>query len=118
LYEIFIDVIDIDEHKQRTPIRVKQTGKIINIFVDNKREIEWIDESRDIVDPAECPAELLRYQVGEYFRADTLRKYGTYKLVKICSITATKYREYSEDEINEFFDSLPVISLPPSKYWK
>jgi hypothetical protein len=118
LYEIFIAVVDIDGHKQRTPVNYQQTGKIINIY-GNKLEIEWLDESRDIVDSVNYPNELLNYKVGEYFRADVLYEYGAWKLINICSIMTTCYRDYTDEEINAFLDSLPTTKeLPPSKIWK
>ncbi|MDR2345568.1 MAG: hypothetical protein LBE18_05830 [Planctomycetaceae bacterium] len=116
LYNAFEEFVDIPKHLHLTPIIVQQTGKIIDIS-DNKREIEWLDESRNIVDLAECPSELANYKVGEYFRAEMLRKFETRELIKIRSIKTTCYRDYTDEEIQEFFDSLPVVSLPPSKYW-
>jgi hypothetical protein len=116
LYNMFEKFVDIQEHLHRTPVSLKQTGKIINIS-GSKREIEWLDESRDIVDLAECPEELSHYKVGEYFRADILRKFETNEFVKICDVRRTSYRNLTDAEVLEFFDSLPVKNLPPSKYW-
>jgi hypothetical protein len=118
LYNAFEKFVDIQEYLHRTPASLKQTGKIINIS-GSKREIEWLDESRDIVDLAECPEELSHYKVGGYFRADILRKFETRELIKIRSITTTCYRDYTDEEINAFLDSLPTTKeLPPSKFWK
>jgi hypothetical protein len=116
LYNTFEKFIDIQEHLRLTPISIQQTGKIINI-IDNKYEIEWIDESRDIVELTECPDELSHYKIGEYLRAEVLRKYETGELIKIRTLAPTSYRDLTDVEVQEFFDSLPIKNLPFSKYW-
>jgi hypothetical protein len=116
LCNTFEKFIDIQEHLRLTPISIQQTGKIINI-IDDKYEIEWIDESRDIVELTEYPDELSHYKIGEYLRAEVLRKYETGELIKIRTISPTSYRDLTDVEVQEFFDSLPIKNLPFSKYW-
>jgi hypothetical protein len=121
LWRIFEDVVDIPAHRRKTPINYRQTGKIIeNINIPRyKREIEWLDGSVDIVDCNDCPLELLQYKAGEYFRADLLREYQTGKLVKIRSIGLTCYRDYTDEEVEYFINSLQSSqSLPDSIIWK
>ncbi|MDR3199688.1 MAG: hypothetical protein LBU34_17620 [Planctomycetaceae bacterium] len=121
LYKIFVEIVDIQGYRKRTPVSFEQTGKIIENknIPSNKREIEWLDESRDIVDCADCPKELLQYKAGEYFRADMLREYQTDKLLEISSIIPTSYRDYTDKEIEVFVASLPTTkNLPPSAIWK
>jgi hypothetical protein len=110
MWKLFEENVDIQKYRKQTPLSFQQTGKIIkNKNIPNyKREIEWLDEKRDVVDCADCPLELLQYEAGQYFRADVLREYQTDKLIKICSVSSTKYRDYTDKEITEFIDSLPT----------
>jgi hypothetical protein len=116
LYNMFKKIVDIQGYLRLTPVSIKHTGKIINIS-GSKLEIEWLDESRDIVDLAECPDELSTYNVSEYFRAEMLRKFETNEIIKIRDVKRTNYRILTDTEVLEFFDSLPVKNLPPSKHW-
>jgi hypothetical protein len=121
LWETFERVVDIPAHYKKTPVNYRQTGKIIENknIPKHKREIAWLDGSVDIVDCDKCPFELLRYAVGEYFRADLLREHQTGKLVKIRAISSSTYRDYTDKEVEDFVNSLQSSqNLPDSTTWK
>jgi hypothetical protein len=97
-----------NNHRKKTLINYHQTGKIIENknIPSHKREISFLDGSVDIIDVGDCPAELLQYKVGEYFRADLFRRKGTGKLIKIRSIESSCYRGYTDEEVEKFVNSL------------
>ncbi|GHT37614.1 hypothetical protein FACS189427_10790 [Planctomycetales bacterium] len=116
LWNIFESIVDVPAYRRKTPVNYHQTGKIIvNANIpSHQREIEWLDDTTDVVSCRDCP-DLLRYKTGQYFRADLLREYQTGTLIKIRSISPTKYRDYTDKEIDDFVALLPTTEdLPPS----
>jgi hypothetical protein len=118
LWEMFESAVDIPAHRKLTPLKFGQTGKIIRRISSDQCEIEWIGDRRDIVSYDDCPSELLQYEIEKYFRADVLREYGTDKLIKICSISVSDYRQYTHEELDKIIESLPTTSnFPESTNW-
>jgi hypothetical protein len=119
LWNLMQDIVDIPKHRELTPLEFEQTGKIVvnDNIPTHQREIEWLDESRDIVECKDCPLELLQYETGQYFRA-SVRIYKAGKL-QILAISQTNYRDYTDEEIEEFVNSCPTSKdLPKSIIWK
>ncbi|MDR2642812.1 MAG: hypothetical protein LBC74_08455, partial [Planctomycetaceae bacterium] len=117
LYILFIEFVDVQEHRKQTPMYYTRTGKIIEneTIPKHKREIEWIDETRDIINCEDCSLELLQYSVGDYFIAVVLCDYETDNLLKICDVLPNAYRDLTNAEIQEFWDSHPATKdLPDS----
>jgi hypothetical protein len=108
LWKTFERVVDIPAFRKLTPLKFGQTGNINRYISNDQCEIEWIGDPRDIINRDNCPSELFEYEIGKYFRANVLREYGTDNLVKICSISVSKYREYTREELDKIIDSLPT----------
>lgn len=119
LWKIIEEVVDIPKHRELTPLELEQTGRIVenNEIPTHQREILWLDESRSVVDCRGCPSDLLKYASGQYFRASVLL-YKTGKLI-ICAVRKTNYQNYTEEEVDEFWESMPTTKeLPDSAFWK
>ncbi|MDR2170541.1 MAG: hypothetical protein LBP59_10400 [Planctomycetaceae bacterium] len=113
LYEFFVKLVDIPE----TLLCFEQTGKVIKKY-DDKFEIEWLDGHVNIVDLSNCPQELSAYDIGEYFRAKKMCKRKTAKLVKIIEVKRSNHKVYSKEDVDKFIQSIPVVKITQSEYWK
>jgi hypothetical protein len=116
LWEVFEEIVDIQSYRKLTPLKFEQTGKIIQRISDDQCVIEWIGGQQDIVNYVDCPSELAQHKAGEYFRADVLREYETDNLVRICSIFASDYRDYTHEELDKIIDSLPTTKDFPTAW--
>jgi hypothetical protein len=112
LFDLFNEIVDIQRHLEHTPVEHSQIGEIVEIG-DDFYVIKWINEQRETIKFVDCLQEM---KCNEYFIAKHLRDYQTGKLLKICEIMPTSYKDWSVDEMNEWYKSIPVAKLPPSKF--
>jgi hypothetical protein len=114
-------IIDIESFWSNRPLEIRQTGKFVedNNLLTNERKILWLDGTHNIINLDDCPSEFANYEIEKYWIATLQVNRETGQLLKIIAVEPTNYKDYSNQEIKEFIESLPTSKdLPISKIWK
>ena len=105
--------IDVAAYREHTPITVRQTGKVAQAR-PRPCLIKWTDGSKEKVRLEQMPDEFASYKPGQPFEAVVKRHPVTYELLEVTDIRRTQpLPRLTDDEFQEFWDSLPTTkSLP------
>ncbi len=111
-----LQVIDVNEYRERAPMIVRAVGRIRFKFVGKKPRpdrIYWVDGRVDRVpDWDRLPADFSALPAGGYIDAVVERHPKTANLLRILDARPIEMSNVSQREADEFIESLPKAILP------
>jgi hypothetical protein len=110
--------IDVAAYREHTPITVRQAGKVAKAR-PQPFLIEWEDGSREKVRLEQMPDEFASYKPGQPFEATVKRHPVTFALQEVTDIQRTRsLPRMSEQEFQDFWESLPTTKALPATSWE
>ena len=86
-WDVFTELIDIEEHKRRTPIELRKIGTVVS---HSPFQLQWLeDDHPTLFDLSNTPSKLASFNVGDEFEAVVEFNRGTREVTRILSVGAT-----------------------------
>jgi len=108
-----LSVIDVNGFRERSPLSIRQIGRVRWRHFPYPVEIDWIDGGAEKVPMDKAPPEFAGYKPGQWVEAVCRREPGTRQLIQIDYIQkiATVHRP-SNRELQRRWTDLPRADLP------
>jgi hypothetical protein len=105
-WEILSSIVDVEEHKRRTPIELRKIGTVVSL---SPFQLQWLETDEPTsFDLAKAPAKLASYSLGDEFEAVVEFNRGTREITRILSVGCTPKAIASKGNLIETETIAPI----------
>jgi hypothetical protein len=111
--------IDVAVYRNRTPLIVKQVGKVAPWMRPHPERVEWEDGFVEAVDLDQMPGEFAAYRPGQPFEAWVKRDPVDHRLLEVVHVRRIGQLPWlTRETFDDFIRSIPTTESLPETDWE